>query len=399
MTAAPVGDRPRTGPLAGLKVVELAGIGPGPFACMLLADLGADVVRVDRPGTAGATALPSTARHDYLSRGKRSVAVDLKHERGAEVVLGLAAGADVLIEGYRPGVAERLGVGPDDCWARNPKLIYGRMTGWGQDGPLAQTAGHDIGYLAITGALHAIGRAGGPPQIPVNLLGDFAGGSLYLVCGVLAALWEAARSGRGQVVDAAIVDGAAHLLAMPLSWLVSGAWRDERGVNLLDSGAPFYDVYQCSDEGWIAIGPLEAKFYAELLDRLGLTGDESLPAQLDREGWPVLRERLTGIFATRTRDEWAEHFADSDACVAPVLSMREAASNPHLAARSTYVLDGDDQQPAPAPRFSRTPAGIDSPPAVAGEHTEAVLADWDVADASGLLDAGAAVPASKGGPR
>jgi alpha-methylacyl-CoA racemase len=363
---------------------------------MLLADLGADVVRVDRPAPAGATAVPESAsrdaaRHDYLGRGKRSIAVDLKHERGADVVLALAARADVLLEGFRPGVTERLGVGPDDCWARNPRLVYGRMTGWGQDGPLAQTAGHDVSYLAVTGALHAIGRAGGPPQIPVNLLGDFAGGSLYLVAGVLAALWEAGRSGRGQVVDAAIVDGAAHLLTMPLAFLAAGSWRDQRGVNLLDSGAPFYDVYECADGGFVAIGPLEAKFYAELLDRLGVAGDDTLPPQLDPAGWPALRERFAAVFATKTRDEWAAVFAGSDACVAPVLSMREAAAHPHLAARGTYLVAGGDQQPAPAPRFSRTPAALGSAPAVAGEHSDAVLADWNVADAGALLEAGAVV--------
>ena len=292
------------GPLAGVRVVELAGIGPGPFAAMLLADLGADVVRVDRPG--GVSPVGPDPANDLLNRGKRSVLVDLKHERGADVVLRLAARADVLIEGYRPGVAERLGVGPEACWQRNPKLVYGRMTGWGQDGPLATSAGHDISYIATTGVLHAIGRAGGPPQVPLNLVGDFAGGALYLVVGVLAALRHAETTGRGQVVDAAIVDGTAHLATMIFGLFSAGLWRDERGRNLLDTGAPFYDVYATSDGEYMAVGPLEPRFYGELL-RLLEVDTEDLPAQHDIARWPRLRARFAEAFARRTRRAGAVH--------------------------------------------------------------------------------------------
>ncbi|MDR7273797.1 alpha-methylacyl-CoA racemase [Catenuloplanes atrovinosus] len=351
-----------SGPLHGLRVVELAGIGPAPFAAMLLADLGADVVRVDRPGP-GSPLTVDPAR-DLLNRGKRSVLADLKTPEGVERVLSLAARADVLIEGWRPGVAERLGVGPEPALARNPRLVYGRMTGWGQDGPLARTAGHDIGYLALSGALHAIGRAGGPPQVPVNLLGDFAGGSLYLVVGVLAAL----RSGRGQVVDAAIVDGAAHLTTMLSGLLAAGAWRDERGVNLLDTGAPFYDVYETADGRHVAVGALEPRFFAEFARLLGITpaGDHA-----------QLRERIGRAFAGRTRDEWVKIFAGSDACVAPVLSLGEAPHDPHLVARGTFTQRDGVVQPAPAPRFSGTPAALGRPPALPGQHTDEVLAEWE----------------------
>jgi alpha-methylacyl-CoA racemase len=373
------------GPLTGLRVVELAGIGPAPFCAMLLADLGADVVRVDRPGPGGGVG--GDPKDDLLNRGKRSIAVDLKHESGPEVVLRLAAKADVLLEGFRPGVAERLGIGPDACLARNPRLVYGRMTGWGQEGPRAPTAGHDIAYIALTGTLHAIGRAGGPPQVPLNLLGDFAGGSLYLAVGVLAALREADRTGAGQVVDAAIVDGAAHLATMAFSALAAGSWRDERGVNLLDTGAPFYDVYETSDGGHVAIGPLERRFYAELIRLLELEG--TAPGQFDVARWPELRRVLAERFATRTRDEWAAVFAGSDACVAPVLSLREAPSDPHLAARGTFVEHHGVVQPAPAPRFSASPAHLTTPPALPGEHTKDVLTDWDAGDPDELLASGA----------
>jgi alpha-methylacyl-CoA racemase len=362
-----------TGPLAGVRVLELAGIGPGPFAAMLLADLGADVVRVDRRGPG--SPIGGDPSRDLLNRGKRSVAVDLKHPDGAEVVLGLAERAAIVIEGWRPGVAERLGVGPEAALARNPALVYGRMTGWGQDGPLAHTAGHDIGYIAVAGALHPIGRAGGPPQIPLNLVGDFGGGSLYLVVGCLAALHVARATGHGQVVDAAVVDGTAHLTTMFSGLLAGGAWRAERGRNLLDGGAPFYDVYATADGGHMAVGALEPQFYAELLRLLGLTG-EDLPAQHDVAGWPRLRARFAETFAGRTRAEWAELFDGTDACVAPVLSLAEARHHPHLAARATFEERFGVPQPAVAPRLSRTPGAVGGPPPVPGAHTEAVLAEW-----------------------
>jgi alpha-methylacyl-CoA racemase len=370
------------GPLAGVRVVELAGIGPGPLAGMLLADLGAEVIVVDRPGPGSPTAGPA----DVTSRGKKRVIVDLKHPRGAEVVLRLAERSDALIEGYRPGVAERLGVGPEDCRARNPRLVYGRMTGWGQDGPLARAAGHDIAYIAITGALHSIGRAGGPPQVPVNYLGDFGGGSMFLVTGLLAALIEARASGRGQVVDAAIVDGTAALQAMTYGRLAAGAWTDRRGANLLDTGAPFYDVYATADARHMAVGALEPRFYAEFI-RLLYAPDgppEDLPGQRDRERWPELRQRLTDRFATRTRDEWARVFEGSDACVAPVLSLTEAPHHPHLAARGTYLTADGVPQPGAAPRFSMTqgePGRLTRP----GEHTREVLASLGFGDVGQLL--------------
>jgi alpha-methylacyl-CoA racemase len=362
------------GPLRGLRVVELAGIGPGPFAAMLLADLGADVVRVDRPGPGSPLAVDPS--HDLLNRGKRSVTADLKRDRDRELVLALTDRADALIEGFRPGVAERLGVGPEAVLARNPRLVYGRMTGWGQDGPLATSAGHDITYLAVTGALHAIGRAGGPPQVPANLLGDFAGGSLYLVVGLLAALREAGRTGRGQVVDAAITDGAVHLTTLLYGLSAAGRWRDERGVNLLDTGAPFYDVYPARDGGYLAVGALEPQFYAEFI-RLLAPGDD-LPGQYDRARWPELRARLATAFATRTREEWAEVFEGTEACVAPVLSLAEAAEHPQLASRGTFERRDGVVQPAAAPRFTGTPAGPVGAPPLPGADTGAVLADWGV---------------------
>jgi alpha-methylacyl-CoA racemase len=370
------------GPLAGLRVVELAGIGPGPFAAMLLADLGADVLRVDRPGARPLTPAPE---HDLLNRGRRSVAVDLKDAQGAELVRRLVERADVLLEGFRPGVTERLGIGPEECLARNPRLVYGRMTGWGQDGPLASTAGHDVGYIAITGALHAIGRTGGPPQIPLNLVGDFGGGAMYLVVGVLAALLEARVSGRGQVVDAAIVDGTAHLATMIVGMLAGGVWQDARGVNLLDSGAPWYDVYETADGGHLAVGALEPQFYDELIAGLGLTAVAPARAGADPER---LRALLADTIRQRTRDEWAEVFAGSDACVAPVLSFTEAREHPHLQARQTYVERDGVVQPAPAPRFSRTPATLDRPPSRAGQHTREALTDWGIEDVEALLAAG-----------
>jgi alpha-methylacyl-CoA racemase len=339
------------GPLQGVRVVELAGIGPGPFCAMLLADLGAEVLAMDRPG-AGQDGWPV-----LFARGRRRVGVDLKHPDGPGVVLDLVAGADALVEGFRPGVAERLGVGPDECLRRNPRLVYGRVTGWGQEGPLAGSAGHDIDYIALAGALHPIGPAGGPPVPPLNLLGDFGGGGMLLALGVVAALLEAARSGRGQVVDAAMVDGAALLTTQLHELLAAGLWTDRRGANLLDGAAPFYAVYETADGRHLAVGALEPRFYAELLVRVGLAADD-LPPQLDRAGWPLLRERLAAVFLTRTRDEWCALLEGTDACVAPVLSLLEAPIHPHNRARATFVEVAGRPQPAPAPRFSRTPCPV-----------------------------------------
>jgi alpha-methylacyl-CoA racemase len=372
------------GPLQGLRVVELAGIGPGPFAAMVLAELGADVLRIDRPGAEPAF---GPFASDLLARGRRSVAVDLKHPDGVATVLSLVERADVLIEAFRPGVAERLGLGPDACLARNERLVYGRMTGWGQDGPLARTAGHDLGYVAVTGALAAIGRAGGPPQVPVNFVGDFGGGAMCLVVGILAALLESRVSGRGQVVDAAIVDGAAHLSTMVHGLLAGGRWQDRRGVNLLDTGAPWYDVYATADGGHLAVAALEPHFYAQLLDRLGITGQA--PDREDPANWPALRALLADTIRQRTRDEWTAVFDGSDACVAPVLSYEEARQHPHLQARGTYVESHGVVQPAPAPRFSRTPGALDRPPSVAGQHTREALTAWGIADVDDLIGSGA----------
>ncbi|MEU7480444.1 CaiB/BaiF CoA-transferase family protein [Lentzea sp. NPDC042327] len=327
-------------PLQGLRVVEFGGIGPGPHGAMLLADLGAEVVRVERP-SGGLSVVPDASR-DFLLRGRRSVTADLKSASGRSEVLSLIASADVVVEGFRPGVLERLGLGPSDCLAVNPGLVYARMTGWGQDGPLAQRAGHDINYLSVTGVLHAIGKP------PLNLVGDFGGGSLYLVLGVLAALWERQRTGRGQVVDAAIVDGVASLAQMIWSMKAQSVWTDAPDANLLDGGCPFYSLYECADGGSVAVGSLEPQFYALLLAGLGLSG-EDLPAQLDRDGWPLLRKAFAEVFLSRTRDEWADVFAGTDACVTPVLSLEEAASHPHLVARGVFTPDG---AAVPAPRFS-----------------------------------------------
>ncbi|WP_406149878.1 CaiB/BaiF CoA transferase family protein [Streptomyces anulatus] len=367
------GPRSGHGPLTGVRVVELAGIGPGPFAAMLLADLGADVVRVDRPGGAGLGIDPAS---DLTNRNKRSVLLDLKSDEGPARVLDLVERADILIEGYRPGVAERLGVGPEACLARNPKLVYGRMTGWGQDGPLAERAGHDIAYLALTGTLSMIGKPDEPPVVPANLVGDYAGGSLYLVVGVLAALQHARAHGEGQVVDAAIVDGAAHLATMIHGMLAAGSWQDRRGTNLLDGGCPFYGTYATSDGGHMAVGPLEGQFYAEFIGLLGIA--DAFPDRWDLARWDELRAAVTERFLARTRAEWTEVFDGTDACVAPVLSLTEAPHHPHLAARSTFVEHSGLTQPAPAPRFSATPVSVRSGPARPGGDTAAVAADWDV---------------------
>jgi alpha-methylacyl-CoA racemase len=371
----------RSGPLTGVRVLELAGIGPGPTAAMLLADMGAEILRIDRPTALNAAAF---APYDIPGRGRRAAVIDLRRPEAAEVVLTLVESADILIEGNRPGVTERLGIGPDACLARNPRLVYGRMTGWGQYGPWSSMAGHDIGYIALSGALHAIGPAG-RPVIPLNLIGDFGGGSTYLVMGVLAALLEARTSGQGQVVDAAITDGASSLMSFLYGMHASGAWVDERASNMLDGGLPWYDVYQTSDGKWLAVGALEPQFYQALLDGLGLTAEE---APQDRGQSEALREQFAAIFATRTRDEWMETFGGTDACVAPVLSMTEAPKHPHNAARETFVEIDGIVHPAPAPRFSRTPSAVSSPAVPPGSHTVHALTDWGVRDVESLLASG-----------
>ncbi|XVQ08646.1 CaiB/BaiF CoA transferase family protein [Spirillospora sp. CA-255316] len=380
------------GPLSGVRVIELAGIGPAPFAAMLLADLGADVIQVDRPSAVREGEV--TGGTEFSNRGKRSIAVDLKSERGRDVVLGLVEKSDVLLEGFRPRVTERLGIGPDDCLSRNPRLVYGRMTGWGQEGALSRSAGHDIGYIAITGSLHAIGREGGPPQVPLNLLGDFAGGSMYLVVGVLSALLESKTSGRGQVVDAAIVDGTAHLSTFIHGMLAGGIWQDRRGVNMLDTGAPWYDVYETADGRHMAVGAIEPQFYAEFVRLLGLEDQEGaadLPGQHDQPRWPEMRERFAAAFKTRTRDEWTKVFLPSDACVAPVLSLKEAAEHPYNTERGVFLERDGTHQPAPAPRFSRTVTETDGVPALPGGQTRDVLTDLGFEDVEGLLASGAVV--------
>lgn len=358
-----------TGPLHGVVVTELAGLGPAPFCGMVLADLGATVIRVDRPG--GASVPIGSVDTDVMNRGKQSVAVDLKSAEGAAVVLRLVEGSDALIEGYRPGVAERLGVGPAECLASNPSLVYGRMTGWGQNGPLADRAGHDIDYIALSGALHSIG----PPESPIpplNLVGDFGGGGMLLAMGLLAAIIHARSSGEGQVVDAAMVDGSALLMASHHGFLADGWWVPDRASNLLDGAAPFYTTYETSDGGHVAVGALEPQFFAALLAGLGLSPEE-VGAQNDRERWPAMRELFAARFKTRTREEWAAHFDGTDACVAPVLSMSEAADHPHNSDRSTFLEVEGVSQPAPAPRFSKTPAHIDRGPPGPGADTDAVL--------------------------
>lgn len=369
------------GPLSGISVVEMASIGPGPFAGMMLADLGATVTRVDRlspggvaAGWEGSLGAITAGRADVVSRGRRSIAIDLKSAEGVELVLRLVDSADVLIEGYRPGVMERLGLGPDVCLARNPRLVFGRMTGWGQDGPLAQAAGHDINYISLSGALAAIGRHGEAPVPPLNLVGDYGGGGMLLAYGVVAALLCAARTGTGQVVDAAMVDGSAVLMAQFFGMSALGRWTEDRGTNLLDTGAPFYDVYPSADGGYLSVGPLEPAFFAILLERLGID-DIDADTQHDPRSWPALRLRLGQEFASRTRAASEELFAGVDGCVMPVLSMSEAPQHPHNVARGTFVTRDDVVQPAPAPRFSATPARLDLPPPAVGEHTDAVLAE------------------------
>ena len=379
------------GPLAGITVVEIAGIGPGPFCAMMLADMGAEVIRVDRAeNVAGGD--PETPPADLNNRGRRSIGVDLKNPDGVAVVLELVERADALIEGFRPGVAERLGIGPDECLARNPKLVYGRMTGWGQDGPLAGAAGHDINYIALAGALDPIGRRGEAPVPPLNLIGDYGGGGMLLAFGVVCAVLEAQRSGRGQVVDTAMVDGAAVLMTMTHALRAMGVWDDERGTNLLDTGAHFYNVYETADGKYVSIGSIEPQFYAELLRLTGLEGEE-LPWQHDRAQWPALKERLAAIFKAKTRAEWCELMEGTDVCFAPVLTIPEAVEHPHNVDRGTFVEVAGIRQPGPAPRFSRTAPEISSPPPHAGQHTDEILAaaGFDADRVAKLREAGAIV--------
>ena len=378
----------RSGPLVGLKVVELAGIGPGPFAAMLLADLGADVVRIDRPADAG-LGVPRGYEFDLASRSRPSVAVDLKHPDGVEAVLKLVESADVLIEPFRPGVTEKLGLGPADCMARNPKLVYARMTGFGGTGPLAKVAGHDINYCALSGALHAIGPAEKPVPA-LNLVGDYGGGALYLAFGIMSAIYEAQRSGAGQVIDAGMVDGAASLMIPIYGLHASGYFSDERASNILDGGAPLYDAFECADGKFVSIGSIEKKFYALLLEKLGLE-NEDLPDQMDRSRWPELRARFAEVIKGKTRDEWVAIMGDSDVCFAPIMSMSEAHTHPHNIARENFVEVAGVTQPAPAPKFSRTPGRIHSAPSKPGEHTDSALAAWGFAadDIAALKASGA----------
>lgn len=385
---SPLAETKATGPLADVRVVEMAGIGPAPFAAMSLADMGADVIRVDRP--VGAEMSTAPPEQDVLNRGKRSVVLDIKHPDGHAALLRLIDTADVLVEGYRPGVMERLGLGPDVALERNPRLVFARMTGWGQHGPLSSTAGHEVNYLAVTGVLGALGAAGGPPQVPLPLIGDYGGGGAYTVIGVLAALLEASRTGHGQVVDVAMVDGTTHLMAATYSMLGAGRWNDERGTNLLDGGSPFYAVYGTADGKLMSVGALENKFFAILLRGLGISSDDFDPGdQYDESQWPRLRGMLAGIFRTRTRDEWAGHFAASDACVAPVLSMREGADHPHIVARRSVLASGRLIQPGTAPRFAATASRPPAPSPRPGQHTVDVLKEAGL-PAQELIDRGAA---------
>ena len=362
------------GPLQGIRIIEMAGIGPGPMCAMLLSDLGAEIIRIDRvrPEALGVARDPSK---DPLLRGRRSIAVDLKHADGVETVLSLVSSADALIEGYRPGVMERLGLGPERGLERNPRLAYGRMTGWGQDGPLANTAGHDINYISLIGALEAIGRPGEPPLHPLNLVGDFGGGALYLAMGLLAAIIEAGRSGQGQVIDCAMTDGAASLMTLFYGMRAAGLWQESRGTNAIDGGSHYYNVYQTQDGKYVSVGAIEPKFYAELIAKLGLD-ETAIPAQHDREAWPDMKARFAAIFRTRTRDEWCQVFEGSDACFAPVLNLSESLEHPHNRARQTFVTSGGVSQPGPAPRFSRTPCQVSKPPSRPGDDSLEILRDW-----------------------
>ncbi len=362
------------GVLSGYKIVEFAGIGPAPMCAMLLADMGAEVLRIDRAEDAK-LGISMDVKYSLLNRGRRSVAIDLKQPDGRAAAMRLVEKADAILEGFRPGVMERLGLGPDECLKRNPKLVYGRMTGWGQEGPLAHAAGHDINYIALSGVLASIGRAGQAPVPPLNLVGDFGGGGLYLALGVVGGLLEAQKSGKGQVIDVAMVDGASSLLTAVYGMHAAGMWADKRGENILDTGAHFYDVYETSDGEYVAIGSIEGKFYAELLRLTGLEGQE-LPRQMDRAQWPALKKKLAEIFRTKTRAEWCKIMEGSEVCFAPVLNMAEAPKHPHNVHRGTFVEIDGVPQPAPAPRFSRTPSAIQRPPARPGEHTEEALREW-----------------------
>ncbi len=383
------------GPLSGYRVIEIAGIGPGPFAAMMLADMGAEVIRVERAQSVRGPA-PDTPHYDVMLRGRRNIAVDLKHPDGVATLLDLVAQADALIEGFRPGVMERLGIGPEVCLARNPRLVFGRMTGWGQSGMYAQAAGHDINYIALAGALAHFGRAGEAPVPPLNMVGDFGGGGMFLAYGVVCALLEAQRSGQGQVVDTAMVDGAAVLMSMFWAFKTIGMFDENaRGTNLLDTGAHFYDVFRCADGEYVSIGSIEPQFYAELMRLTGLDGDAEFARQMDKASWPHLKARLAEVFATRTRAEWCEVMEATDVCFAPVLTMSDAAAHPHNVERGTFIEVGGMQQPAPAPRFSRTAPVVESAPAHAGQHSREVLVDWGIpADRiESLLASGAVVDA------
>ena len=377
------------GPLAGVKIVELAGIGPGPFAGMLLSDMGADIIRIDRAQQVNPAQFDKV-NLEPLYRGRRSIGVDLKNPEGVELVLRLVEGADALFEGFRPGVTERLGLGPDVCLARNPKLVYGRMTGWGQDGPMAQAAGHDINYIALAGALAHFGRAGDKPTPPINLVGDFGGGGMFMAFGLVCGILEAKASGKGQVIDVAMVDGTATLMSMMWGLKQIGAWKEQHGTNVLDTGAPFYDTYETKDAKYIALGSLEPQFYAELLRRIGWESEE-LPAQMDASGWDTLRTRFTELFKTKTRAEWDEVLLGSDACYAPVLTMSEATNDAHMQARQTIIERDGVPQPAPAPRFSRTAGEVQRSAPWPGQHTDEALAEWGIAAAeiSKLRETGA----------
>jgi alpha-methylacyl-CoA racemase len=377
------------GPLSGYRIIEIAGIGPGPFSAMMLADMGAEVVRIDRAQSVAGRD-PAQPSRDVLNRGRRSVGVDLKHPDGVETVLKMVEQADAIIEGFRPGVAERLGIGPEVCLDRNPRLVYGRMTGWGQDGPYAGMSGHDINYIALSGSLSAFGRKGDPPVPPLNLVGDFGGGGMLMAYGIVCGLLEAQRSGEGQVIDAAMVDGSALLATFIYGMRALGAWQDERGTNILDTGAWFYEVYETADGEYVSFGSLEPQFFAELIRLTGLA-DEGVPQQMDRTTWPAMKDRLAAVIKTRTRDEWCQRMEGTDVCFAPVLGMAEAPSHPHNRHRGTFVDVAGVAQPAPAPRFSRTPGGIAMPPPHAGQHTREVLTDWGFgeADVAKLLETGA----------
>ncbi len=365
------------GPLQGIKIVELAGIGPGPFSGMLLSDMGADIIRVDRAQQVNPGSF-DTPNLEPLYRGRRSIGVDLKRPEGVEAVLKLVEQADALIEGFRPGVTERLGLGPDVCLARNSKLVYGRMTGWGQDGPMAQAAGHDINYIALAGALAHFGREGGKPTPPINLVGDFGGGGMFMAFGVVCGILEAQRSGQGQVIDVAMVDGSAVLMTMMWGLTKLGFWDEKLGANVLDTGAPFYDTYETADGKFVSLGSLEPQFYAELIEKLGLT-DAGLPQQMDRNNWDTLRTKFTELFKTKTRDQWDEILRGTDACYAPVLTMSEAAEDAHMKARSTIIDRDGVPQPAPAPRFSRTVAEVQRAAPWAGQHTDEAMVAWGFA--------------------